>query len=236
MWCDSVSHGRAARQTLRRYVSGVLSTHSATHAGFPYGSAVPHMTDALGRPVILISHLAEHTHNIEANDKVSFLVAETGADLQTHGRASILGHARVIDHEPVQARYLRYHPEGERSLAIGGFRFFRIEPEQVRFIEGFGGIHWVPGNSYVAPATPLNDSEEDILQHMNADHRDTMGLYCQHIHHYTPRSATMIGIDLDGFDLRTDGQVHRFEFPGSVTTPGEARKALIALAERCRGQ
>ncbi|MSQ58318.1 MAG: DUF2470 domain-containing protein [Betaproteobacteria bacterium] len=231
-----VFHGRAARQTVRRHLSGVLSTHSAKHAGFPYGSAVPHMTDALGRPVILISHLAEHTHNIEANDKVSFLVAETGADLQTHGRASLLGHAHVIAHEEVQTRYLRYHPEGERSLAIGGFRFFRIEPLQVRFIEGFGGIHWVRGDSYLAPPTPLDNAEEDILQHMNSDHHDTMTLYCRRIHRYTPRSASMIGIGQDGFDIRADERVLRFEFPNAVTTPGEARKALVALADHCREQ
>ncbi|MFN0316592.1 MAG: HugZ family protein [Burkholderiales bacterium] len=231
-----MSHGRAARQTVRRHLSGVLSTHSAKHPGFPYGSAVPHMCDALGRPVILISHLAEHTHNIEADDRVSFLVAETGADLQTHGRASVLGRARVIPSEEVQARYLRYHPEGERSLAIGGFRFFRIEPLQVRFIAGFGGIHWVPGDSYLAPATALMDAEEDILQHMNADHRDTMVLYCQHLHQYTLQSAIMTGIDPDGFDIRADERVLRFEFPGVVTTAGEARKALITLAELCRGQ
>jgi heme iron utilization protein len=229
-----MSHGRAARQTVRRHLSGVLSTHCAKHAGFPYGSALPHMCDALGRPVILISHLAEHTHNIEANDKVSFLVAQTGADLQTHGRASVLGRAHGVPHEEVQARYLRYHPQGERSLGIGGFRFFRIEPLQVRFIAGFGAIHWIPGDSYLAPATALQDAEEDILQHMNADHGDTMKLYCQHLHQYTPHSTTMTGIDLDGFDLRADERMLRFEFPSVVTTAGEARKALIALAELCR--
>ena len=98
-----MSQGRAARQAIRRHLSGVLSTHSKKFAGFPYGSALPHVTDAQGRPVILISHLAEHTHNIEADNKVSFLVAATGAQLQSQGRVSILGRARGVDAAAHQA-------------------------------------------------------------------------------------------------------------------------------------
>jgi len=192
------------------------------------------MTNFRGCPVILISHLAEHTHNVEANEKVSFLVAESGADLQSFGRVTLLGHARAVENDEVEQRYLRYFPDGARYLEIGGFRFFRIEPEQARFIEGFGGIHWVPGEHYLAPPVPLNDAENDILAHMNEDHVDTMKLYCQRLHGGDPKSAVMVGIDLDGFDIRADDALLRFDFAEPVTTPAGARNALAALADQCR--
>ena len=44
----------------------MLSSHATKLPGYPYGSALPYATDHAGRPVLLISHLAEHTHNVEA--------------------------------------------------------------------------------------------------------------------------------------------------------------------------
>lgn len=229
-----MTRGRAARQAVRRHLSGVLSTHSKRFPGFPYGSAIPHVIDPQGCPVILISELAEHTHNVLADGRVSYLVSERGAQLQSAGRASLLGRAREIRREDIQARYLRYQPEGERALGLGGFHFFRIEPQHVRFIEGFGGVHWITGAAYVAPQVTLADAETDILMHMNQDHADTMRAYCSHVHGVQPQKAVMIGIDLDGFDLRADDAVLRFEFNDPVTSPAEARKALVELAQRAR--
>lgn len=228
------THGRNARQAVRHHLSGVLSTHSSKFPGYPYGSAIPHMTDARGCPVILISHLAEHTHNIEADDRVSFLVSESGATLQSFGRASLLGRAYAVDDAQVADRYLRLHPDGERSLAIGGFRFFRIVPEHVRFIEGFGGIHWLSGGSYMAPEVALTVAESEIIAHMNQDHVSTMQTYCRYLHNIDPHSVRMIGIDQDGFALRADDAVVRFDFEHPVTTPVEARGALVALAQLSR--
>lgn len=225
-------HSRNARLAVRHRLSGVLSTHSLKFPGFPYGSAVPHMTDVQGCPVILISHLAEHTHNIEADDRVSFLVSESGAQLQSFGRASLLGRAQAVESPLVVERYLRYHPDGERSLAIGGFRFFRIVPEHVRFIEGFGGIHWVSSDAYIAPMVALNDAEGDILDHMNRNHIDAMARYCRHLHDGDPQSVRMIGIDQDGFDLRVDDGVLRFDFQAPVSDADEVRQAFMALAEQ----
>lgn len=227
-----MTRGRAARQAVRRHLSGVLSTHSKRFPGFPYGSAIPHVIDARGCPVILISELAEHTHNVLADGRVSYLVAQSGTQLQAAGRATLLGQAVEIRHEEIQDRYLRYQPEGERSLALGGFHFYRIEPQQVRFIEGFGGIHWIAATSYLAPAVALTEAEPDILAHMNADHGGALRQYCHQMHGVQPDSVSMIGIDLDGFDLRADDTVLRFDFADPVTTADEARQALIAWARR----
>lgn len=229
-----MTRGRAARQAVRRHLSGVLSTHSKRFPGFPYGSAIPHVIDPQGCPVILISELAEHTHNVQVDSRVSYLVSESGAQLQASGRANLLGHASEMRRDEIQARYLRYHPDGARTLELGGFHFFRIEPQHVRFIEGFGGIHWIADTAYLAPAVPLTDAESDILIHMNQDHVEAMQLYCAHVHDAHPQTVTMIGIDQDGFDLRADDSVLRFEFPDPISTPGDARKALVDLAQRAR--
>jgi putative heme iron utilization protein len=40
----------------------------------------------------------------------------------------------------------------------------------------------------------------------------------------------MLGIDCDGFDMRTDGDILRIDFPEGVMDAHQARAALVALA------
>ena len=150
---------RQARELFRTARSGVLSSHSTKLPGYPYGSALPCVMDHAGRPVLLISHLAEHTHNLEADARASFLVADLGSDVQTTSRAALLGNARPLTDTDLEARYLRFYPEHARYLEIGGFAFWTIEPLQLRFIEGFGSLHWIAAQTYLARAEEIAESK-----------------------------------------------------------------------------
>jgi putative heme iron utilization protein len=229
-----MSRAREARELIRTHRSGVLSTHCLKFPGFPYGSALPHVADALGRPVLLISHLAEHTHNIEADPRVSFIVCSAGPDLQARPRVTVLGEARITEDEAVAARYLRFYPDHRQYLEIGGFRFYAVEPTQVRYIQGFGGLHWIAGASYTDAAAGVAAAEADILAHMNQDHRDAMRDYCRLVHAVDCAQPEMVGIDCDGFDLRADGCLLRFMFDAPIANAGDVRQALVALAQRAR--
>jgi putative heme iron utilization protein len=231
-----IDRARQARELFRAARSGVLSSHSTKFPGYPYGSALPNITDHAGRPVILISHLAEHTHNVEADARVSFLVADTGPDLQASSRAALLGNARLIEDDGlIRARYLRFFPEQAQYLDIGGFHFWAIEPFQIRFIEGFGSLHWITGERYLATSGEVPDAEASILEHMNEDHAEALLAYCRHVHELEPQRIEMIGIDCDGFDVRADDRLLRFAFERPIATATEARAALVALARKSRG-
>ncbi len=62
MSVEAVKH---ARELLLKEYRGVLSTHSKSMPGFPFGSVVPYCLDDQGRPLILISRIAQHTHNLQ---------------------------------------------------------------------------------------------------------------------------------------------------------------------------
>jgi putative heme iron utilization protein len=229
-----MNRGQEARRLLRRFQAGVLATHSLKQPGYPYGAALPFCTDAQGRVVVLISHLAEHTQNIERDPRVSFTASPMGADLQTHPRLSVLGDAHSTEDAAAAARFLRILPEERDYVAIGGFRFFVLEPRQVRFIAGFGSLHWLAGESVLAPLLPIAAAEEDILNHMNQDHADNLLAYCRHVHGVQARSAQMVGVDCDGFDVRADGLPLRFDFDSVVEDAQQARAQLVALAHASR--
>ncbi len=230
------SNGEAARCFVRGQSSGVLSTISQRVAGFPFGSVAPFILDHSGCPVILISTLAEHTKNIDADPRVSLIVQPYSPDMQVIGRVTVLGRAQRLDDKSVLGpRYLRFHPQAESYFAMHDFSFYRIEPIRIRYIGGFGRIHWVEPAQYLMPESQLAAQEDDILQHMNHDHAENLRAYCRHVHGIETGQAEMIGIDPDGFDVRANQQNLRFEFATPVLDAQQARQALVALAQAVRG-
>lgn len=231
-----MSAATEARQFLSATHSGVLSTISARLEGYPFGSIAPFVLDHDGNPLILISTIAEHTKNIQADARVSLIAFDPGAsDMQAGARLTVIGKAIPMDKdEALRARYLRYFPQAEGYFDMHDFLFHRIEVEQARFIGGFGKIHWVPGDELRAPANRLAAQEAAILDHMNADHAENLSAYCRHVHGIEAAQAIMIGIDTAGFDVRANDKLLRFAFDTPVTDAQEARQALVALAKACR--
>lgn len=225
-----------ARRFLRGQHGGMLATLSLKLGGYPFGSVVPYMLDQQGRPVILVSTLAEHTRNIQHDPRVSLLAQEHGHDVQATARATLLGEAvRVDDQQALKPRYLRYFPSAAQHLDLADFFFYRIEPRHIRFIGGFGAIHWIAGQDYLAPPNQLGEHEEGIVLHMNRDHADNLRDYCHHYHGVESTDAVMLGIDCDGFDVRAAGKTLRFEFSEPVTDAMGARQTLVAMAQTSRG-
>src|SRR5437660_7143393 len=58
---------------------GSLSTLSRRQPGFPFGSVMPYGLDNQGRPIFLISTMAMHTQNLQADPRASLLVIQPDA-------------------------------------------------------------------------------------------------------------------------------------------------------------
>lgn len=232
-----MNNARAARQLLRAHRFGVLCTLSKKFNGHPFGSITPYLVDHDGSLVILISSLAEHTKNIRYDSRVSLVTCSRDeTDIQSQGRVTVMGVAQFIPdgRYEIGARYLRYFPEAQSYLTLGDFSFCRIVPQTLRYIGGFGKIHWVSAANCRVPPYPLVDQGEDVIAHMNADHRDTMRRYCHHFHQCETLNVEMLGIDCDGFDVRTDDKTLRFDFMDMVLDAQHARHALVAMSQRAR--
>jgi hypothetical protein len=57
---------------------------------------------------------------------------------------------------------------------------------------------------------------------------------CRHFHQHEATDVEMLGIDCDGFDVRADGKVLRFDFSEMVFDAQQARKALVKMAQDAR--
>src|SRR6185295_15753730 len=74
----AMTDAELARDLVLRSRFATLSTLALRPAGFPYGSLVAHSVDDCGRPLFLLSALAEHSKNLGASPKASLLVVEAG--------------------------------------------------------------------------------------------------------------------------------------------------------------
>jgi len=217
---------------------GSLSTHSSDCPGYPFGSIVPVGFDDVNRPVLLISRLAQHTRNIAENPKVSLMLSDIAQlgnrDVQTCARVTLLGQVEKLDvdeHAQTVARYCRYYPQAESYLKELDFDFYRLVPEKVRFIAGFGQIHWLEPEQLFTANPFAGEAEIDICLHMNADHADALVRYCEQaaIAVSEGMAPQMVGVDAFGFHQRVGERIFRFNFSEPVQTPTEVRQALIAM-------
>lgn len=223
-----------ARERLLKEYQGVLSTHSKAMPGFPFGSAVPYCLDAEGQPVILISRIAQHTHNLLADNHCSLLIGERGSkDVQAAGRLTLLARARKLTEgaaiEGVAERYYRFFPKASNYHRAHDFDFWVLEPVRWRFIAGFGSIHWLDNVTLSNPFA--GTSEVEMLEHMNQDHTQAIAHYATLNGLPVVEPAQMVGIDSEGFHVRIGHELFWLNFHQPCHTPQDVRKALVSLAK-----
>ncbi len=222
-----------ARQLLLKEYRGALATLSQSLPGFPFGSAVPYCLDAAGRPLILISRIAQHTRNLLSDPRCSLLIGERGAlDVQATGRLTLMAEARLLQDrtqiEAAAARYYRYFPAACDYHRVHDFDFWVLEPVRWRFIAGFGSIHWLEG---VERANPFaGEVEAGMIAHMNRDHAEALAHYVGLAELPANEPVEMVGIDSEGFHLRIGQALYWLSFPESCNDPAMVRQALVQLA------
>lgn len=216
-----MSIARQARLMLRSHRHGVLSTLSKRFDGHPFGSIVPFLADHDGSLLILVSALAEHTRNILHDPRVSLIAHDPrDPDVQAQGRVTVLGEARPeTERERAGQRYVRYFPEAAALLQMGDFSFCRIIPAAIRYIAGFGKIHWVDMQDYAVPEAGAFALEEaHLLAELNAPRNDVLQRWLRR-HGIEVAEAQAIGMDCDGIDVCGDGKLLRLDFPEAASGP-----------------
>jgi putative heme iron utilization protein len=236
----------AGRARTLVYISriGSLSTISRKQPGFPFGSVMPYGLDEHGRPIFLISTMAMHTQNLKVDPRASLLVTqdEAGSDPLGASRVTLVGNVLPIPEvEVADARqlYLARYANSKYWVDFEDFSFYRMDVVDIYYVGGFGVMGWVSATEYArCQPDPLADSMVEIIQHMNADHKDALVLLARKFTRIEAREASMVAVDRLGFHLRVkthDGVGGaRIAFLREVRNTAETRKVLVEMAQQAR--
>jgi hypothetical protein len=207
---------------------------------------MPYGLDAQGRPIFLISTMAMHTQNLQADPRASLLVTqpESGGDPLGASRLTLLGNVALLPEPDVaEARklYLERYPNSSHWVDFEDFSFYRMDIVDVYYVGGFGVMGWVTAAEYArAQPDPLADAAAGIIQHMNADHGDALISIARAFAGIESQEARMTSVDRLGFQVRLKTQEGmrgaRIAFSREVSTPGETRTVLVEMTQSARGK
>ena len=238
------SFAEKARTLVQSCRIGSLSTLSRKHPGFPFGSLMPYGLESQGRPIFLISTMAMHTQNLQADPRASLFVTEPDATGNPLGssRVTLIGSAcRIPEPELADARaaYLTGYPDSKYWVDFEDFFFYRLDVVDVYYVGGFGVMGWVAASDYFqAQSDPLAEHKSDIMQHMNADHNDALILIAKRFAGIEAQEAEMTAVDRLGFHLRLKTEEGmkgtRIAFLREVSYTSQAREMFIEMVNQAR--
>ena len=215
-----------------------LSTVSRKQPGYPFGSLMPYAIDERGRPIFLISNMAMHTQNLQADPRASLFVGQAGdGDPLGTARATLVGDVLPVPEEEKDAArelYLSRYENSRSWVDFKDFAFYRMEPLDIYYVGGFGVMGWVTADDYrTARVDPLAEAAPRILSHMNADHVPAMILLARVHSNLESSEAAMTAVDRLGFHLRlktSEGMKGtRINFLREVQNADETRKVLVEM-------
>ena len=230
----------AARRLLRRARSGTLATAHPTADGgkdaWPYASLVTVACDCDAAPLFLFSQLAEHTRNLQTDNRASLLVEEASrrANPQTGPRVTVLGRIGKSQDERHRGRFLARHPSAVLYAGFADFAIYRMTIERVHYVDGFAQARWIEGRDFAwdaVSAAAIAAVEPEIIRDGNAGNAGT--LCARRLQRRREGDWIMIAVDPEGCDLRCGigNAITQLEFPRPGFTPADVREALMELAE-----
>ncbi len=239
-----------ARELVRTAWKASLGTVDRT-GGIPYVSLVAIATQPDGSPLLLLSGLAEHTKNIEADQRASVLIDGTSPDRAalTGARVTLVGRIREAEQTTSRRRYLARHPAAAGFIDFADFQLYALEIEWAHLVAGFGRIVRLQAGDVMAAtgdAVELIEAEPGILQHMNDDHSDAIEAMAVAQLAATPNPVEptspgpvewrMIGCDPEGVDLSDGNLAVRVTFSQRITTTDGVRAELVAMTRAARAR
>lgn len=227
-----------ARSLLRSATTASLGTNMVS-GGDPYCSFVMVATDPAGCPLLLLSDLAVHSHNVDRSPQVSLMIRESweNVDPLTQARVTLQGRLKSTEDDHLMRRYLRRYPSAAEYASFADFKLYQFAIERAHLVGGFGKIHWIDGNEIgLSPHfLCVEECEIEILNHMNSDHASAVqSLAFTNNQVNRLEKWKLVGLDPEGFDLCSEWHYQRILFENNVSNANEVRKEFVSMVKNAR--
>jgi putative heme iron utilization protein len=207
-----------ARTVTSVCTSGTLCTKS-THPGIedaPFGSFVDYVLDDSGNPILLMNEMSMHTINIQSCPIVTLFTQLGSKEGQDVSRCSLTGllekmQKNDVDMDMIRMRYSITHAYADQVMDSPKFAFYRLTPQKIYFVGGFGVMaKWVePVDYYAAAPDILAKDAASIVARINRDHGDDLRTTAIQLLGVTNEieAIRMTSVDRLGMDIRVTFQM-----------------------------
>ncbi|KAL7599977.1 uncharacterized protein LOC111910391 [Lactuca sativa] len=223
------------------HMSTVMSRMHQRSEGYPFGSLVDFVSDAMGHPIFSFSQLGMHTRNLLANPRCTLVVQIPGWSGLSNARVTIFGDVFPLPEDQQEWAHKQYITKHQQAplQQWGNFYYFRMQNiRDIYFIGGFGTVAWVNVKEYegLQPDDIAVDGSEQNLKELNVMFskplRELLSLEGE------VDDVSLISIDSKGTDIRVrqgaEFNIQRlvFEEWQGIKTVVEAKAALWKLIKR----
>ena len=188
--------------------------------------------------------MAMHTQNLKADPRASLLVTQLdGEAIRWAQRGSrwweMSSRSQSRSWRQARKLYLERYANSKYWVDFEDFSFYRMDIVDVYYVGGFGVMGWVAASEYgAAQPDPLADAMAGIIEHMNADHKDSLILLARKFAGIEAEEAAMTSVDRLGFQVRlktAEGvRGARIAFLREVSSAAETRGVLVEMVEQAR--
>mmetsp|Transcript_23986 Transcript_23986/g.42724 ORF Transcript_23986/g.42724 Transcript_23986/m.42724 type:complete len:339 (+) Transcript_23986:134-1150(+) len=211
-----------ARTVAQSCTSGTLCTlcqrDEEDGQNAPFGTHVDYVLDSAGCPVMLLSDQSLHTGNVQKSPRATLYTQmpvdpNTGAQIKAAmPRVSLVGKVvPVTDKDEIFALRTAYsvaHTYADRLIESPKFDFWKLEPERIYYVGGFGvQSTWVDRVEFeTATADILALESNELVNKLNAEKQQDLRTLCVQFLGVDDtadfESVRVVAIDKLGMDLR----------------------------------
>lgn len=217
--------------------SGTLCTMSSHEGieGSPFGSFVDYVLDDEGNPVLLMNEMSMHTINIQKNSmglenhgatvdgpSLVTLFTQLAADTDSNNkgqdvsRVSLTCKVEKIDEstaedmDTIRMRYSLTHAYADQVMDSPKFAFYRLIPEKIYFVGGFGvNSKWVDVEDYKHASPDILAKEANtIVKKLNREFKEDLNLMATELLEVENlKDIRVTNVDRLGMDCRVTSQM-----------------------------
>ena len=234
---NKIKYDNDAISLLRGSNMAILSTLSKKFEEFPFGSFITYVTDQNRSIYIYASDLAEHTKNIHNNSKSCITIFNTNkdGDKQNSSRLSIMGHFQKVEsngHDECEERFFKFLPESKKYSQTHDFNFYKMKPNKIRWIGGFGEIAWLKDKFWTSENPDWSEDEDSIVSHVNNDHKDVVIATLKGVHDIYDKNVEVLSLSIDGYFLKTKNKILFIPFNNPCISSKQVRDEFINHAKK----
>jgi putative heme iron utilization protein len=210
--------------------SGTLCTVSSHEGieGSPFGSFVDYVLDDEGNPVLLMNEMSMHTINIQKNamdgetggGSLVTLFTQLASDTESNNKGQDVSRVSLTcrvekipdtaeDMDSIRMRYSLSHTYADQVMDSPKFAFYRLLPEKIYFVGGFGvNSKWVDVEDYKGASPDILAKEANtIVKKLNREFKEDLELMATELLEVEMlQNVRVTNVDRLGMDVRVTSQ------------------------------